>query len=386
MPATFRAQDRVAGLDLLRAIAIAGVVVAHYPKRASGLIVRAENFGWTGVDLFFVLSGFLIASQLFKELSRDNKVNISRFYLRRFLRTLPSYYAVLTVYFLLSPAVNWRYLTFTQNLSGITTFAPSWSLCVEEQFYILFPLLVILIQVRWWTWVAPVIVIVSVLLRAIIWLKVQPNSLSEPNALFGYMDSLYYPTYCRLDGIALGVALGAIKNSAPHRWKSLSENVNRLLFLGLLLIGCSAVLLWNRYTFWGSVLGFTVISLGFACFVAVGSNDTVVLSRWKPPGVRFLAVLSYAVYLTHSLAFLVASRIVGDLDTIKGVVTTSALVLAFAGVLFLTVERPALALRDRLLDNDNSSASVCSGPRNERLSEWNSGDSGRPVVSIAHDS
>src|SRR5579863_6740849 len=86
---------RVSGLDLLRALAILLVLLAHYPKTGGGLFTRALNLGWTGVDLFFVLSGYLIAGQLFKSLAEGEQIGYGNFYLRRLLRTLPSYYAIL---------------------------------------------------------------------------------------------------------------------------------------------------------------------------------------------------------------------------------------------------------------------------------------------------
>src|SRR5215469_867181 len=138
--------QRIAGLDLLRALAIVLVLIAHYPKTGGGLLNRALNLGWIGVDLFFVLSGYLIGGQFFKLLVEGNKIELGDFYLRRILRTLPSYYAVLAVYFLLNPPPSWKYIVFAQNFDNPTRFAPSWSLCVEEQFYFVFPLFVLFVR------------------------------------------------------------------------------------------------------------------------------------------------------------------------------------------------------------------------------------------------
>src|SRR4051794_39757962 len=117
------------------------------------------RFGWMGVDLFFVLSGFLIAGQLFRPFARGSKPNYSRFFGRRLLRTLPAYTVVVLVYFLI-PQVQewpdiqplWQFLTFTENLL-ITpplpkAFSHAWSLCVEEQFYLLLPSVIALIAIR----------------------------------------------------------------------------------------------------------------------------------------------------------------------------------------------------------------------------------------------
>src|SRR5215471_12198359 len=112
---------RVAGLDTLRALAIVMVVVAHYPKPEGALVFRMLNIGWIGVDLFFVLSGYLIGGQLFAAYVRGNEIPLWSFYGRRFLRTLPNYYVVLAIYALMgalagTAALNpsWRFVVFVQ--------------------------------------------------------------------------------------------------------------------------------------------------------------------------------------------------------------------------------------------------------------------------------
>src|SRR5438445_4049234 len=122
---------RIAGLDLLRAAAIVLVLMAHYPKTGTGPITRLLNFGWTGVDLFFILSGYLIAGQLFASLRSGQEISITAFYLRRLLRTLPNYYVILGAYAILSgltgaaaPAPLWKFVSFVQNIGIPSTFAP----------------------------------------------------------------------------------------------------------------------------------------------------------------------------------------------------------------------------------------------------------------------
>ncbi|MGZ5202605.1 MAG: acyltransferase family protein, partial [Telluria sp.] len=142
------APARLAGLDTLRALAIVLVLMTHY----DGFVNRGSTFGfigevgWAGVDLFFVLSGYLIGNQLLAPAARGESLSLKAFFARRLLRTLPNYYVVLAVYLLLphsaiwgkSMAPVWRYLSFTQNI-GLQygqTFTHSWSLCIEEQFYL----------------------------------------------------------------------------------------------------------------------------------------------------------------------------------------------------------------------------------------------------------
>ncbi|MCX6124372.1 MAG: acyltransferase [Proteobacteria bacterium] len=140
------------GLDTLLACAILLVIGRHAWEilKWPSLKVFFGHHGWVGVDLFFVLSGFLIGSQLLQSVKRDGRVNFPRFYFKRSLRILPAYFAVLLLYFVwpdfretpsLEPA--WRFILFVMNFGvKAEAFSHAWSLCVEEHFYLAFPLIV----------------------------------------------------------------------------------------------------------------------------------------------------------------------------------------------------------------------------------------------------
>src|ERR1700712_4267348 len=148
--------NKLLGLDHLRAFAITYVVFFHYKFFGHPAWVnKIGSFGWSGVDLFFVLSGFLISGQLFATIARGNKIWLTEFFIKRFFRIIPPFLVVVILYAAwpalrewghLSPI--WKYLTFTLNfgfdLRKYGTFSHVWSLCVEEQFYLVLPLMFLL--------------------------------------------------------------------------------------------------------------------------------------------------------------------------------------------------------------------------------------------------
>jgi peptidoglycan/LPS O-acetylase OafA/YrhL len=153
------AKHKLLGLDHLRAFAIVFVFLFHYqfyghPEWEN----KIGSFGWTGVDLFFVLSGFLIAGQLFRTIAIGKNISMKEFFAKRFFRIIPPYLVVIALYvfvpFLRERehfAALWKYLTFTFNfgldLHQIGTFTHAWSLCVEEQFYLILAINLFVIQV-----------------------------------------------------------------------------------------------------------------------------------------------------------------------------------------------------------------------------------------------
>src|SRR5215472_10365049 len=150
----FEHRNRQPGLDLLRALAIIVVVIYHTGIYGFALPYDIHRFGWVGVDLFFVLSGYLIGGQLLNQLRRRGQLRLGRFYARRALRIMPAYFVVLAVYFCLPalrefPTISplWKFLLSVQNigLRGGTAFSHAWSLAVEDQFYLLLPIVLLLL-------------------------------------------------------------------------------------------------------------------------------------------------------------------------------------------------------------------------------------------------
>jgi peptidoglycan/LPS O-acetylase OafA/YrhL len=373
---------RAHGLDIVRAAAIAWVMLYHAMNLS--LVPDPDHwivgFGWMGVDLFFVLSGFLIASQLLKPWATGSGPDYPRFFARRLLRTLPAYAAVLALYFI-APALRefpdiqpfWQFATFTENLlfepTGPKAFSHVWSLCVEEQFYLLFPAVVALLAWKPSAWktcaVLAGVLLFGIAVRSWLWLAdVAQTSFSasaEPNWR-SYMTLIYYPTWSRLDGLLAGIAIAALKIFRPQQWTSFTSRPNLLLAIGLAGLA-AAILLFQRQIapFLPATLGFPLLSASIALVVAAASTDRALIGRYRIPGAAALATGAYSLYLSQKLAY---HAVAAWLAPALGATGWPRLALAFAAALaagaalYWAVERPFLRLRDRLEGPSRSSIAV----------------------------
>lgn len=358
---------RLPGLDLLRAAAIAWVLVCH----AGGFgLLPSDYFGWMGVDLFFALSGFLIGGQLFRPLARGETPDYAGFFARRLLRTLPAYLVVVGLYVAfpilwdrssLQPA--WQFLTFTQNLfidpSKANSFSQAWSLCVEEQFYLLLPAAIALLgpRTRAKTVVAAILTVLAfgMILRGHLWLAHVAGTpmrfLPSPNGV-SYMRYIYYPTWTRLDALLAGVTVALVRTFRPGAWAIVRSRPNAVLAVGGVGVLLSILVFGEQVTtFWPTVFGFPLLAASMAALVAAASEPASLLGRWTLPGAGPLAAASYSLYLSHKIAYRAVLRLAQnappELQAFKPVLAVAA-ALALGAMLYLLVERPFLKLRERL--------------------------------------
>jgi peptidoglycan/LPS O-acetylase OafA/YrhL len=362
---------KLPGLDTLRAIAIVAVMLFHLGWLLPKSFGPVSRFGWMGVDLFFVLSGYLIGSQLLKPYLTGDKPSIAGFYRRRIYRILPAYLFVLSLYAMLpvwreedgiSPL--WQFLTFTENLfvdySIHQAFSHVWSLCVEEHFYLLLPLLVLSMMRKpslWKTMTLLVsVVLLGIFLRAYVLVQeLQP--LGADNAGVKYIEHIYYPTYTHLDGLLAGVTLALITIFRPSWWAAVARKGHSALLASFVLLGISVWLFKDRFTSvtgvaaWGTVIGFPVLSLGLGLLVASSISQNGLLSRFPVPGAKLLATLAFSLYLTHKeivhLDRIYLPSLTKGRDPVA-TLTYGVTCTAAAGLLYLCIERPFMVLRDRL--------------------------------------
>lgn len=365
--------QRFPGPDLLRAIAILWVLLFH--GLVAGIyspVTLVARWGWMGVDLFFVLSGYLIGSQLLKSCVQGAKPAIGRFYLRRAFRILPAYLVVVAFYFAL-PFFRetrdieplWQFLTFTENLlidyAHDKAFSHVWSLCVEEHFYLVFPLLV------WWlgrqsSWrvTTPVCLIVlfgGMFLRGYVrlhGLNVVIDSMGGQSFNTSlYFQKIYYPSFMRLDGLLAGVGLAAIKWLRPSLWRQAMNLGNLLLALGLAGVAGAIWVFQDRFAFWPTVLGYPLLALGLALIVTASVSPHCVIGRIRVPGAKVVATVAFSLYLSHKMTWHVVQSYLPGLVAGNGPGSFLVFGLAAFGVgllLYWLVERPFLLLRDRIDD------------------------------------
>jgi len=350
----------LAGLDTLRALAIALVLMSHY----QGFVSHAPTFGimgtigWAGVDLFFVLSGYLIGNQLLAPAARGDNLDLKTFFARRLLRTLPNYYAVLAVYLLLpdspiagkSMAPVWQFLTFTQNfgLNYGETFTHSWSLCIEEQFYLVFPLAVLVLvgskRSPRLLWCA---------LFAAIGAGMTVRGMAFLDGMDAFAAPVYYSSFSRFDELLPGVAIAMLKNFHPAAFARILRHGNALLVAGLAM---SAAVLYGVMNeaptaFVASTFGFSLVAASFALLTCSALSPGSILNRARIPGAASLALWSYAIYLVHKPVFMALRPELVSRGIDPGAPMTIAAVMA-AGilggwVLYRVIETPFMQLRAR---------------------------------------
>ncbi|MHB1081208.1 MAG: acyltransferase family protein [Prosthecobacter sp.] len=234
--------NRNSYLDILRAAAIIMVVVYHVLQMCPVAFPALMDIAWYGqygVELFFVLSGWLIGGLYWNEKSRFGDVELRRFWLRRWLRTIPPYLVALglswlAVYIHGGKSFDLGYLIFIQNYyDQIPYFLVSWSLCIEEHFYLFLPVLLMFnLQGDKRTFALfSLLVLVAPICRW--WL-----SLNGVSTMFGYEQTA---THLRMEGLLIGFWLAHENVRSPQRWHQMKQGAPWLLLAAgcwLLAAGC----------------------------------------------------------------------------------------------------------------------------------------------------
>lgn len=326
--------NRNGALDVLRALAIIMVVNCH---AVSTLITDGTlsvlQLGGKGVDLFFVLSGWLLGSQLCIELKQTGKIEVVRFWTRRWLRTLPAYFAVLALTLLQQlllkpqPIFDWRYFFFLQNYPPtMPYFGVSWSLCVEEHFYLLVaPCMLLGYYNRPSRWILLILLLVPTVCRFMGW----------------YTELI--ETHVRYDQCAAGVMLAVVSVFAPSLWARVARLAWPIAGFGLALAGIN--ILRRMQVLDGADFDSLVWTFIFGSMVllAVTSLKDTIWSqaRW----IRYLANRAYSVYLLHIEGLAIVKKL-PELPFPVALALTWIISLALSELLYRFLERPIMNARE----------------------------------------
>lgn len=337
---------RIPSLDGLRAVSISFVLLAHLAgTRNFPLSESVGNFwglGEFGVRVFFVISGFLITGLLLDELDRSGRISLRRFYLRRTLRIFPPYYALLAAIFLaasygaftLAPHDVAHTLTYTSNYySGRSWFVGhTWSLSVEEQFYLLWPAVLIVVGRRKGLLVAALFALACPAVRLIEW------------ELF---RSLSAGIGTRFETIADAIAVGCLLAGLRPRLHGLPE-YRRLLdspaFVAVPIVSLLANLTHDHpVVYFGA--GMTVTNVGIALSIdwCVTHSRGVIGSVLNARPLVVVGWLSYSLYLWQQPFLDRASP-----SPLAAFPLNIALAIGLSVLSYVAVERPALRLRRSL--------------------------------------
>jgi peptidoglycan/LPS O-acetylase OafA/YrhL len=358
---------RIRELDGLRGIAVLTVVAHHYLLWVPRVTVVAGN-GWLGVDLFFILSGFLISSILLD--MRGEQHYFRTFYLRRAFRIFPPYLIVVTIYLVASIALRrvgsfglWAQFLFYYSslMPGLPTdkighvvvpfvamgLGVLWSLSIEEIYYTIWAPLVRFCSHRVFTSLLVAMAVLAPLFR---WLTFNPNGAE------------FYTFYCRMDGLAYGSMLALVigrRRLALPRWAKFDRLID--LVSGVFVLFTAA--LWiSGHGAWGSrilatlYLSMADISLALVTFAVIryAGGGAWWLKPLRSPLLRWFGKISYTLYLVNYPVLRLSQYIVADLHLSR----RPSAVLETVGGLFLSllasvamwhyVESPALRLKDKV--------------------------------------
>ncbi|WP_378103358.1 acyltransferase family protein [Chryseobacterium sp. sg2396] len=358
------------GLDHLRALAIILVFIYHYRMfHHPEWIDTVGWIGWTGVDLFFVISGFLISVQLFREIRERRTIGLKIFFTKRFFRIIPPYLFTLALYFCFplfrereSLPPLWKFISFTQNF-GLDvihegTFSHAWSLCIEEQFYLILPLiLMVLFTQKLIRWIVPGTVFLmtgSLFFRYYAWTENVVPYIDGPDFWKVWYMNIYYPTYTRLEGLATGVLIGYLFQYYEKFRTFIHTKGNFLFIIGFMVLVVSLIFCRDQYSEQASVFGFTMIAVSYGLVLMGAISTSSFISRKSNFLTSRLATLSYAIYLFHKgiihlIQLFLAKSEIRISENIVLLICCAGCVSA--GLLFrYGIEKPSAVVKDKVLN------------------------------------
>jgi len=351
--------NRIVGLDILRTFAILFVIIHHFRELPnSPLWIQWLGLrGYIGVDIFFVLSGYLIVGGLLREHKKTGTVNIPKFWIKRWFRIFPAYFVVL---FLLAGmgAVNAKslpsMLIFIQNYTNSLEWIVTWSLCIEEHFYLIVPIfLYLLYKLKLSN--NQIIILFCLLFATPLILRF--FFYNPAMSYKTYLSDFYPVTHLHFDGLVMGSLFAYIKETLPGVWNNLVKYKGYLCLLGLLIFinsvynpyltgfGTQGI---ERVSAFPAIYQFSLVSVGTALMLPWGSNfhfkNNLINNFFV-----FIAERSYSMYLIHVHIMLFAMLFTLALTDNFYIhfFVSFVLTLLLSNVLYKKVELFFLARRER---------------------------------------
>jgi len=367
-----KSSTRIFGLDLMRATAILMVVFSHIQwivPEIDGLLSSLMNLsGFLGVEVFFVLSGFLIGRILYKLYTSEN-FNFSKvfyFWIRRWFRTLPNYYLVLVLNILIAIYLNieftehlWKYAFFIQNFAWqMPDFFPeSWSLSIEEFAYIIGPLLMYLsLFVK--TKYSKSKMFLSITVLVILFFTISKliyAMLNHTNTMNYWNLNLKAVVIYRIDAIYYGVLAAYISLVKPKFWKSIkykSVFFGIAIIMGLnLFIPAQNIFIESHSLFWN--LYYIPINSIAIMLMLPFLSQLKTAPKYVLNPITFISLISYSMYLLHYsiilqlLKFYLPTENLAIFDSAIYILVYFSITVLLSYLLFILYEKPLMNLRDK---------------------------------------
>ena len=363
-PRVGETRPRVLGLDLMRSLAIICVVIVH-----AGWMTSHSNYPWitilNGVDLFFVLSGFLIGSIILCQLVDPERVGFRQvrlFWIRRWFRTLPNYYLVLLLNIIVAAIglntndigfFNWKFFVFAQNLTDFFHgfFWESWSLSVEEWFYLLFPLLLLAALKLFpskeasgrrhrYLICAALFFLFSFLMRMLVGSRMELDD-------YWYGVRVQKVVIYHLDGLAFGLVGAYVSRyhaEVWHRWRNVT------FVLGVTVLVLYYFVPWNVQH--GATVTLRVFMYSVGCALLLPRFSTITKApSWLAAPITYVSKISYSMYLVN---LALVAQIIDKNATVANLtqawlwyIVYWAAVILLSSIIYRFYEQPIMRLRDK---------------------------------------